>query len=81
MGVFGKAFAHELPKPTGHEKELDALEGMVRKKLGDKWESLTQVVDFKDARGRRAVVLLYAHLLRLPVEHASLIKGRWFYFF
>jgi translocation protein SEC63 len=40
----------------------------------EKWEGLTQVAEFKENSSRRAVVLLYAHLFRLSVEHPALRK-------
>jgi translocation protein SEC63 len=75
-GVLSKGFAHELPKTTGYEKALGALEGVVRSELGDKWELLTESADIKNAEDeRKAIILLYAHLLRLPIEDLTLRKG------
>lgn len=75
VGVLGKGFAFEMTKTIGGEEEFAALEDKVREELGDKWETMAQVAELKVEESRRAVILLYAHLFRLSIEHPALRKG------
>ncbi|EIN04311.1 hypothetical protein PUNSTDRAFT_108433 [Punctularia strigosozonata HHB-11173 SS5] len=83
VSALGKAFSYEPTKAaTGKKnanKELKQLEKQIEEKLGAKWlevRKLTEVGDnVLDAR-RRALVLLYAHALRLPVQDSSLVAAQ-----
>jgi translocation protein SEC63 len=60
------------------QQHLDALEAQIEKQVGPRWTDIRRLADAsgKNHAGRRqALVLLYAHLLRLPVEDSSLEKG------
>lgn len=81
LSALGKTFEWEYPvgKSVGAaEKALDELEVKVNERMGVKWgelKKMTEVMPGEHAARRRALVLLYAHLLRLPVGNSSLAKG------
>jgi len=52
--------------------ELTTLEGQVAGKLGDSWKGVRDTISESEQGRVRALVLLYAHLLRIPVQDASL---------
>lgn len=63
---------------AAHLKALDALDTRITRELGEKWAELKAAVLPKGeshAGRRQALVLLYAHLLRIPVSDAALQKG------
>lgn len=76
LSTLGKSFEWERPKITMEQKELAELETAISEKLGDKWTSLRKFAEINESHERRriAFALLYAHLLRLPVN-PSLRKG------
>ncbi|CAA7269196.1 unnamed protein product [Cyclocybe aegerita] len=79
VGALGKAYQWELDaSKTKSTAELDTLEKTITEKLGAKWTEVRKVaVDYDgklhEAR-KRALVLLYAHLLRLEIKDAGLKK-------
>jgi translocation protein SEC63 len=79
VGAIGQAAEWDLHKALQQNQQIDSLEHQVAQKLGDKWTELCQ---FAGALGqthtarRRALALLYAHLLRLNVEDSVLQKGK-----
>ena len=80
VASLGKSFEYERPKKsTSYAAELNELEKKVEVALGSKWQTLKKLAEISpkesDAR-RRAFVLIYAHLLRIPVVNASLRKGK-----
>ncbi|KAI0052643.1 DnaJ-domain-containing protein [Auriscalpium vulgare] len=79
VGALGKATEWEQVAHKVTEKELGRLEESIEVKLGEQWRHLRVLV--KGATGARdskwnALVLLYAHLLRLPLTDASLKKAQ-----
>ena len=63
---------------TQSKAELDELETVVKGRLGAKWTEVRKLAqnydgDLHESR-RKALVLLYAHLLRLEVKDAGLKK-------
>ncbi|KAH9853350.1 DnaJ-domain-containing protein [Lenzites betulinus] len=78
-GSLGKSFEWELPraKVGKVDAELKQLEVQIKSSLGDKWDDLVKLAE-ATAKGhgsrRRAFILLYAHLLRLPVQSSILQK-------
>ena len=74
-----KAFENEIAKAGKPESELDQLESQIKEKLAAKWDELLQLAEVvpgeHDTR-RRAFILLYAHFLRVPVQNATLQKGK-----
>ncbi|KAF8075961.1 hypothetical protein FPV67DRAFT_1649028 [Lyophyllum atratum] len=72
LGTFGKAYQWELPankaKPT---PELDELEKQIKEKTGSKWDEVKHLCG-QDAARRKALILLYAHLLRLRLHSTTL---------
>lgn len=82
FGALGKAYKWEINASKSAGKALDHLEEKVQGKLGAKWLEVKKLL--KDPNGelhesrRKALVLLYAHLLRLDVKNSALQKG-WFF--
>lgn len=81
VGTLGKAYQFEL-SDVGVKKSdvgIDKLESEIEKRAGAKWIEVRKIA--KDADGklhvkrRRALVLIYAHLLRIDVPDARLQKG------
>ncbi|KAJ3554071.1 hypothetical protein NM688_g3297 [Phlebia brevispora] len=75
VGALGKSFEWERPEKKTQAAELDELEKTISQRLGDKWSNLkriAEVVPEKHEVRRRAFILLYAHLLRLPVSSSAL---------
>lgn len=76
VASLGKSFEHELPKKKSKTSELDELEKQIKAALGVKWNMLTTLAEIGPKQQhevrRRAFILLYAHLLRLPIESSSL---------
>lgn len=79
VGTLGKAYQWEQIRSQSKSKsELEALEKQVEEKAGDKWSDIRKLAESngEEHEGRRkALVLLYAHLLRLPVTDPVLQKG------
>ena len=63
LSYLGRAYEVEFPKIT---TPLGDLEGKVRSRLDEKY------------KGSAAQTLLYAYLLRIPIENPSLLKGQYF---
>jgi translocation protein SEC63 len=80
VGALGKAYQFEPTRAerASADRELAALEKTIEERLGAKWREVRRLTEVgnevMDAR-RRALVLLYAHVLRLPVQDSSLEKG------
>ena len=78
--TLGKSFEWECSAKTSQTAELAELEKKIAEKLGDKWDHLKKVAEIvpeKYEARRRAFVLLYSHLLRLPITSSALRKGEW----
>ncbi|GJE83968.1 DnaJ-domain-containing protein [Phanerochaete sordida] len=77
VASLGKSFEYERPSKKGSSAELDELEKEIQTTLGAKWTTLKNLAEVEpkqhEAR-RRAFVLLYAHLLRLPIQSSALRK-------
>ncbi|KJA18200.1 hypothetical protein HYPSUDRAFT_45520 [Hypholoma sublateritium FD-334 SS-4] len=79
VGVLGKAYKWEVPASSAKSTpELDTLEKTIEEQLGSKWTEVRRLAkdhdgELHDTR-RAALVLLYAHLLRLDVHDSSLKK-------
>lgn len=74
-----KACEWERPKASAkQDSELDELEQRIKERLDVKWNGLRRLAELIpgqfDTR-HRAFILLYAHLLRLPISSSSLRKG------
>ncbi|KZT13196.1 uncharacterized protein LAESUDRAFT_669586 [Laetiporus sulphureus 93-53] len=77
VGSLGKAFEWERSSANTakQEGELLDLEKKIKGKLDGKWDELrklAEVMPGEHESRRRAFILLYAHLLRLPVTSSSL---------
>ncbi|RXW12291.1 hypothetical protein EST38_g13561 [Candolleomyces aberdarensis] len=79
VSALGKAFKWEIPESKDGQSaaaELDEIEKTILQKVGQQYaevRKLTRDVDgeFHVSR-RRALILIYAHLTRLPIKSASL---------
>ncbi|PPQ88728.1 hypothetical protein CVT25_009686 [Psilocybe cyanescens] len=79
VGALGMAYKWELPAgKTKSSAEFDALERTIKEKVGAKWMEVRKIAQDYDEElhnsRRQALVLLYAHLLRLEVKDAGLKK-------
>ncbi|GBE78987.1 Translocation protein [Sparassis crispa] len=77
VGTLGKTFEWEWPfvESAKDDSELLDLENKIKQKLHGKWDVLKKLAEADEHEHRhRAFVLLYAHLLRLPVASSSLRK-------
>ncbi|RPD62137.1 translocation protein sec63 [Lentinus tigrinus ALCF2SS1-7] len=74
----GKAFEWEHPSKVGKSAaELEQLEKRIKEKLDGKWDELVKLAHARPGKHesrRRAFILLYAHLLRLPLADSTLQK-------
>ncbi|KAI6033822.1 translocation protein sec63 [Pisolithus microcarpus] len=68
--VFVSAFRHERPVKTGGD--LRKVEGEIEKRLGKDWSELKSLL--VDGASSRALVLLYAHFLRLELDSKALLE-------
>jgi translocation protein SEC63 len=82
LGTLGKAFQFELPDAGVKKADvgIDRLESEIEKRAGAKWVEVRRIA--KDVDGklhvkrRRALVLIYVHLLRIEVSDPKLQKGK-----
>lgn len=73
IGTFGKAYQWELrTRSSQSEPEIGELERIIQGKMGFKWNDVSRLCDHESRR--KALVLIYAHLLRLPIHNSSLQK-------
>lgn len=78
VATLGRSFEWERPNSSKNASELQELEQQIEKVLGSKWGSLktlAEVIPKQYPARRRAFILLYAHLLRLPIASPSLRHG------
>ncbi|QRV72321.1 DnaJ domain protein [Ceratobasidium sp. AG-Ba] len=67
-----KATSKKVAHSPAVEDDLNGLETEIKAALGSRWSTVAQTAKIPEAR--RALVLLYAHLLRLPVKNDALKK-------
>ncbi|KAG8740640.1 secretory subunit [Ceratobasidium sp. 414] len=67
-----KAIPQRIVHTTAVEDDLNGLETEIKAALASRWGTVAQTAKVPEAR--RALVLLYAHLLRLPVKNEILQK-------
>ncbi|KAK7450993.1 secretory subunit [Stygiomarasmius scandens] len=77
VGTLGKAYQFEGKGKSNKVKadakaELERLESEVAGRIGKQWKAVKGLVGAADREGKRALILIYAHLLRLEVRVASL---------
>ncbi|KAJ3482277.1 hypothetical protein NLI96_g7099 [Meripilus lineatus] len=74
----GKSYEWERPVVSGQDNEVRELEQLIKEQLGDKWTSFVKVIqttsDTQSEIRHRSLVLLFSHLLRLPVASSTLAK-------
>lgn len=82
IGSLGKAFQYEMSDVNAKKSDvaIDRLESEIEKRAGAKWTEVRKIVKDIDAKlhvkRRRALVLIYAHLLRIETpDAAKLQKG------
>ena len=77
VSVLGKAYKWEVPLSKS-DSSLDGLEEDIKKRLGSKWIELKKLTQNYNGElhesQRKALVLLYAHLLRLEIHNSGLRK-------
>ncbi|KAJ4473619.1 Sec63 Brl domain-containing protein [Lentinula aciculospora] len=77
VGTLGQAYKWEYSTKgkTGDPAELDRLEKNIALAAPKQWEMLRTIIDAgNNANQRRAMILIYAHLLRLDVKKPRLQK-------
>ncbi|KAJ2913503.1 hypothetical protein MD484_g6889, partial [Candolleomyces efflorescens] len=76
VSALGKAFKWEIPESKEAQAELDELEKTIQQKVGQQYAEVKKLT--RDVNGelhvsrRRALILIYAHLTRLPINSTSL---------
>jgi translocation protein SEC63 len=79
VGALGKAYQWELAAvKTKSDAEIAGIEKVIEEELGAKWTGVRKLAEnysgeLHESR-RKALVLLYAHLLRLEMKDAGLKK-------
>lgn len=66
-------------KSSEIDAAIDSLDKAIGSKIEKKWESFKELAGIDGAENkpkRRALVLLFAHFLRIPVARADLQKGK-----
>jgi hypothetical protein len=79
IGVLGKAYRWEATW-AGTTAGLEELEKQIDEKMGSQWREVKDLVasDGKcEGTEQRALVLLYAHFLRLQISNEALKQGRF----
>ncbi|KXN80902.1 Translocation protein sec63 [Leucoagaricus sp. SymC.cos] len=80
VGTLGKAFQYEMSDANVKKSDvtIDRLESEIEKRAGSKWTEVRKIA--KDVDGklhpkrRRALVLIYAHLLRIEIPDPKVQK-------
>ena len=79
FGTLGKSFSWELSSRSSSSAdaaELQRLDRELTGKVGKPWNSIQSVLRPGDDIRRRALILLYAHLLRIDVKRPSLVNRK-----
>jgi len=77
MCVLGKAYSWETTW-AGKARGLENLEKEIHERLGDQWREVKELVaagDKYEGTQQRALVLFYAHFLRLDIKDEALKHG------
>lgn len=74
LGSLGLAYSWEsLKTPKKAEAELLELEAIIKGKISGEWDTLARQSAFEqDDKRRVAMILLYTHLLRIPITSSEL---------
>jgi translocation protein SEC63 len=81
VGALGKSYAWEsAAKPKSADKKLEDLERSVSAKMGKEWSEILKLAGVRTnedgyEKRKRALVLLYAHFLRVDARGTSLQQG------
>jgi translocation protein SEC63 len=81
VGTLGKSYTWEsVEGPKSAREELEGLERSVSAKMGKEWSEVLKLAEvgkngYGYERRKRALVLLYAHFLRVDIAGASLQRG------
>ncbi|CCM05893.1 uncharacterized protein FIBRA_08131 [Fibroporia radiculosa] len=79
VGSLGKTLEWERPavRATKKDDELSELDNKIKAQLGNHWTELSKLAEVmpeKHNSRQRSFILLYAHLLRLPLDNNALRK-------
>ena len=75
-GLLGNGFANELRLGSGSGDGLKELGVKVREGLREKWATLADAAGVRrNEDARKALILISAHLLRIPVANHALRDG------
>ncbi|KAI0313248.1 Sec63 Brl domain-containing protein [Amylostereum chailletii] len=76
VDALGRASEWERIPEKGAQDELKSLENTIATKLGDRWTQLHSLATDGQERRLRALILLHAYLLRLPIHDSGLQKAQ-----
>jgi translocation protein SEC63 len=79
IGALGQAYRWEATW-AGTAVGLEELEKQIDEKMGDQWREVNDLVapgGKYEGTEQRALVLLYAHFLRLKISDEALKQGRF----
>jgi len=75
LTTLAQAIEWAQTEQKGAQQELTDIEGVISEKLGDRWKDLRVLVSDEENGRRRALILLHAHFLRIPVHDSVLRTG------
>lgn len=80
LSTLGKSFSWELSSRSSSvdAAELQRLDDQLASKVGKPWKTMQSVLRPGDDARRRALILLYAHLLRMDVKRPSLVNRKFY---
>jgi translocation protein SEC63 len=76
VGTLGTGFQYEdiVSMQSVQQSEIEDLETKIQKSLSSQWTEISKFLG-SSSNNKIAIVLLYAHLLRIPIKSPSLQKG------
>lgn len=80
VGTLGKAFQYEdvVSTKSAKQSELEDLETKIQSALSSQWTEISKLAGSSPSN-KTAIVLLYTHLLRIPIRSSLLQKGPFQY--
>jgi translocation protein SEC63 len=81
IGALGQVLEWEYPEPRKAAwKELDGTEMKIKQNLGHRWSQVLKLTKSNNQGSkRRALILLYAYLLRITISSPSIHDGKLIY--
>ncbi|TFY83259.1 hypothetical protein EWM64_g752 [Hericium alpestre] len=79
LRALGSAIERQRVSANGTENELREIEKAVESQLGTRWSDLKPLTEGDDSASKgklQALILLHAHLLRIPIQDETLRKAQ-----